>query len=97
MFLLTISKGKPVLFWRRRAAQRQRMSLTHGMGHVAFQSFYLYWDVRNDFWLLQKSKTSHGLFSRIFILEKGRLGAAVQNHSTKSFRNQSFLYVLLKT
>ena len=47
----------PVLFWRRGAAHREWMSLTHGMGNVVLHIFDWYCDV-TTFWPLETFKTS---------------------------------------
>ena len=57
-------------------------------------SFFIFfswsYDVWTTFWPLQKFKTSRGLSSRVFILDRGRLGAAIQDGSTKNFETRCF-------
>ena len=87
-------RENPALFWRRGAARREWMSLARGKGNVVFYIVYWYGDVWTKFWPLQKLKTSHGPSSRIFDFEKARLGATIENGSTKNLGSK-FLDTLL--
>ena len=68
------------------------VSHMHGEGHFSI-FLYKHCDVWINFWPLQKFKSNHLPSSRIFILEKWRMGAAIPNLSTKHFEIKIFRYL----
>ena len=89
-------QGNPTLFWRRGAAPRERMSLAHDKGNViAYFSVFGTVMFELTFGRRKKQKKS-GAFFQNFILEKGRLKAAIQIGWTKNFEITLFGYLTKK-
>ena len=74
------------LFWRRGAARREGISLVHDTYNVVFRILYWYGDIWTNFLVVSKLQNQSCTFFRIFILGKGRLGAEIQNCSTRKFK-----------